>query len=50
MRFSEVVPLLMSGIIIKNNSGPRTVPLENHLNGTSIAYTTWYSNMVGSVS
>ena len=26
----EVVPLLMSDIIIKNNSGPRTVPWEHH--------------------
>ena len=25
MRLDEVVPLLMSDIIIKNNSGPRTV-------------------------
>ena len=26
MSFDEAVPLLMSDIIIKNSSGPRTVP------------------------
>ena len=31
MSLDEVVPLLMSDIIIKNNSGPRTAPLGTPL-------------------
>ena len=55
MSFDETGLLLMSDIIIKNNSGPRSrtvavpcgIPLKT---GLEFAYTTWYSNIVGSVS
>ena len=44
-----MVPLLMSEIIIKNNNGDCVLGNTTQ-NWTVFAYTTWYSNIVGSVS